>query len=91
MRATTRASAIYALGLIWEKDKNPKLANDLVKRMLDDGEEPDEDSVRYASATSVGRCGSAKLISRFQRLMDESEPNQVGIASMWAADQLRTK
>ncbi|MEM7473642.1 MAG: hypothetical protein AAF483_01480 [Planctomycetota bacterium] len=90
MRATTRCSAIFALGLIWEQEKNPKLAKSLVQRMLDDGDNPDEDTVRYASATSVGRVGSAKLIPQFQRLIDEAPPNQISIASAWAAEQLQS-
>ena len=87
MRTITRTSAIYALGLIWEQEKNVKLAAALVKRVTDDGINPEEDTVRYASAVSVGRIGTVDMIKDFAEVV--GEPTEIGVAAEWAAEHLK--
>lgn len=87
MRTITRTSAVYALGLIWEREKNAKLATALVKRLTDDGINPEADTVRYASAISISRIGTADLIKDFSEVV--GEPTEIGVAAEWAAKQLK--
>ncbi|MEM7560798.1 MAG: hypothetical protein AAF394_16875, partial [Planctomycetota bacterium] len=87
MRTITRTSAIYALGLIWEQEKNPKLAAALVKRLTDDGLNPEADTVRYASAISISRIGTVDLIKDFSEVV--GEPTEIGVAAEWAAEHLK--
>lgn len=53
---STRSSAIYALGYIFEQDGNPELARELERRLHDDApNDPEEYNVRYASCIAMGR------------------------------------
>ncbi|MEC8556324.1 MAG: hypothetical protein VXZ82_15040 [Planctomycetota bacterium] len=87
MRTITRTSAVYALGLIWEQEKNAKLAAALVKRLTDDGLNPEADTVRYASAISISRIGTVDLINDFSEVV--GEPTEIGVAAEWAAEHLK--
>ncbi len=87
MRTITRTSAVYALGLIWEQEKNSKLAAALVKRLTDDGLNPEADTVRYASAISISRIGTVDLINDFSEVV--GEPTEIGVAAEWAAERLK--
>lgn len=83
-----RASAVYALGRIYEEDKNAELSRILMARAADTNPlDAEDDRVRFTAAIAVGRIGSKTEIARLKRLIDPAtEP--IGIARGWAIDRL---
>lgn len=88
MREATRASAIWALGKIWEGSQNQELAGQLAGRALDgDPNDPEANIVKYTAAIAVGMIGDAATIKRLERV-PESKPLPIGYAKEWALEQL---
>ena len=85
----TRASAIYALGYIWQDAANAQLAGLLATRMLDDNPfDPEDRVVRYSSTLALGRIGDPASRAELQKLeVDSGSP--LTRASIWSLQQLR--
>jgi HEAT repeat protein len=83
-----RAAAIYALGKIWEGSEDVELADRLAERMLDDDPmNPEDDTVKYASAVALGRIG-APASAQPLRQVPEPPPVPRAVAAAWSLQQL---
>ncbi|MEZ6134513.1 MAG: hypothetical protein R3C53_06355 [Pirellulaceae bacterium] len=89
MRPTTRIPAIWALGLIWKGNQETGLERELIARIMDmSTTDPEEDTVRYACALTLGRLGNKSSIEALENTHFKA-PDPVGVAIDWALQQLR--
>lgn len=89
--ASTRSSAIYALGYIFEKDGNPDLARELERRLHDNApNDPEEYNVRYVSCIAMGRMLEPTSPSKL-RNADQYAVDTLDRAAKWALEQYEEK
>ncbi|MCR9294832.1 MAG: HEAT repeat domain-containing protein [bacterium] len=80
----TRASAIWALGKLWENSENGGLASQLAQRMHDDNENyPEHDLVKFSCALALGRIQYPESQFELEK-HEERPPYPIGLARQWA-------
>ena len=85
----SRSAAIWALGFIHEKAAPERLVNALIDRLVDDGIDPEDPTVRGMSAISLGRMNAADAEGVLRRYYSGEItlapfPSQCG----WALEQI---
>lgn len=89
MKDITRASAIYALGLIWQGRENQPLVAELCLRIVDNNPlDAESKLVQYTGAVALGRIGDRSSLQALNRVEDPL-PLPVGKAAVWAIEQLQ--
>ncbi|MCA9127885.1 MAG: hypothetical protein KDB22_12400 [Planctomycetales bacterium] len=84
----TRVSAVYALGRIYEGQKDEPLAQQLMARAADNNElDPEDEQVRYAASIAVGRIGVTKHVERLQSVEKEAATT-IALAAKWGYEHL---
>ena len=88
----TRASAIYALGHIWQDRPNRKLTNELARRMLDESEvDPEHPTVKFNAMITMGRVGDASSLPHFRDAGDSIGFAPLARAHRWAVERIEEK
>ncbi len=86
MRESTRTSAIYALGRIWEGRSHPQLSQELVRRLLDNNPlEAEARTVQYVAAVALGRIGDSESVAGLRK---GERYGPIALAIDWALDRL---
>ncbi len=88
MRPTTRISAIWALGKIWQGTQDSGLEQPIAARLLDASvDDPEEEPVKFAAAIALGFIGNPASRDALASAPDEP-PAPIGVAVAWALEQL---
>ncbi|MHB8862011.1 MAG: HEAT repeat domain-containing protein [Pirellulaceae bacterium] len=88
---TSRAAAIWALGLLHAEQPDEKLADQFLERLLDifNPMIPEEPEVARMSAVSLGRMKSAHTLTELRKMRDGcTTQSAIGLACAWAVCQI---
>ncbi|MHB8970137.1 MAG: HEAT repeat domain-containing protein [Pirellulaceae bacterium] len=91
VHATSRAAAIWALGLLHAEQPDDKLADQFLERLLDvtNPMMPEDPEVAFMSAISLGRMKAAHTLDGLRKMRTETGlQTSLGHASGWAIQEI---